>query len=63
MDAIRSEPERRARSLLGGAAACMVVGLLVAGTVSRTVGGVVTLVGWLASLWALHTLGRAGARG
>lgn len=36
-------------------------GLAIAGSVERTTGGVLVLVGWLSAVAALHRLGRAGA--
>jgi hypothetical protein len=55
--------ETRARSALFAAAATSILGLAVAGTVSRTVGGIVLVTGWLAFVYALHSLGRAGDSG
>jgi hypothetical protein len=46
---------------LAAAAAVSVLGVLLAGTVSRDVGGPVVVVGWLAFLYALHRFGRVGA--
>ncbi len=39
----------------------MVVGLFVAGTLSRDVGGAIVLLSWLALIWAIHTFGRAAS--
>ena len=36
-------------------------GLAIAGTLDRTTGGVLVLVGWLASIVSLHRLGRTGS--
>lgn len=59
---VASEPERRARTLFVGAVLAIAVGLAAAGSIDRTLGGVVTLGGWLVSVYALHRLGRVGAR-
>jgi hypothetical protein len=53
--------EGRARSTLLVAAAASVLGVAVAGTFSRTAGGVFLVVGWLAFVYALHSFGRAGS--
>ena len=52
--------DRAKRHLL---AACSAIGggLAVAGTLDRTTGGVLVLVGWLAAIVALHRLGRTGS--
>lgn len=52
----------RARSLFLGAAATVVVGLGVAGTGDRALGGALLLAGWGLTILALHRLGRTGAR-
>ena len=54
-------PERSARSALVVAGGASVVGVAVAGTVSRTAGGVLLVLGWLAFVYALHSFGRAGS--
>ena len=43
--------------------ACAMIagGLAVAGSVDRTAGGVLLLVGWIAAVLSLHRLGRAGS--
>ena len=43
--------------------ACAAIGggLAIAGTLDRTTGGVLVLVGWLASIVSLHRLGRTGS--
>jgi hypothetical protein len=43
------------------AAALVIVGLAVAGSFDRTTGGVILLVGWIAGIFGLHRLGRAGS--
>jgi hypothetical protein len=53
--------ETRARSTLLVAGATSVLGLTLAGTVSRTLGGVLLVAGWLAFVYALHSFGRAGS--
>lgn len=49
------------RTVLGVAAAVSAIGVLLAGTVSRDVGGPVVVLGWAASLVALHRFGRSPA--
>ena len=44
-----------------GAAALVILGLAVAGSVDRSTGGVILLVGWIAGILGLHRLGRAGS--
>ncbi len=51
--------ERRARTALAVAALITGLGLAVAGTASRSVGGVIALVGWVVLVGALHAFGRA----
>jgi hypothetical protein len=58
-----SEPsafERAKRQLI---LACVTIagGLAVAGSLDRTTGGVVLLVGWALAIASLHRLGRAGS--
>ncbi len=52
--------ERAKRHLL---LACGAIGggLAIAGTLDRTTGGVLVLIGWLASIVSLHPLGRTGS--
>lgn len=52
---------RAARAQLVLGAGIVAVGLAVAGTVDRSIGGVVLLAGWLVAMMGLHRLGRAGA--
>jgi hypothetical protein len=47
------------RRALVAAAALSAAGVAVAGTLSREVGGVVLLAGWIALVAALHAFGRA----
>ena len=60
------EPDREAlyettkRRYLG-AAALVILGLAVAGSVDRTTGGVILILGWAAGILGLHRLGRAGS--
>ncbi len=52
--------ETHARRLLVGSGALITLGLFVAGTVARTGGGVVLLVGLLLGVYGLHAFGRLG---
>lgn len=52
--------EARARLWLLAAVSAVAIGVLVAGTVSRGVGGVLTVAGWAFGIFALHTFGRLG---
>jgi hypothetical protein len=45
-----------------GACACIAAGLAVAGSVDRSTGGVLVLIGWIAGVATLHRLGRAGSK-
>jgi hypothetical protein len=47
------------RAALAAAAAVSIVGVAVAGTVSRDVGGLILLAGWVALVAAIHVYGRA----
>jgi energy-converting hydrogenase Eha subunit C len=58
---VEVQPEKQARTGLVTAAAASVLGVAVAGTLSREVGGVLLVVGWLAFVYALHSYGRAGS--
>ena len=51
----------RAKRQLVLACAAIGGGLAVAGSVDRTTGGVLVLVGWLVGIVALHRLGRTGS--
>lgn len=44
-----------------GAAALVTLGLAVAGSLDRTTGGVILLVGWVGGIFGLHRMGRAGS--
>ncbi len=60
--AVSSSPaEARARTALLVAGGASVLGIGLAGTLSRTAGGVLLVVGWLAFVYALHAFGRAGS--
>lgn len=50
----------RARHVLVVAALVTAVGILVAGTVARAVGGALTLAGWSLGIFGLHAFGRLG---
>ena len=52
--------ESRARHVLVASAGLVAIGILLAGTVTRNVGGAITLVGWALGLYGLHTYGRLG---
>jgi hypothetical protein len=43
------------------ALAITTAGIALSGTASRTAGGVIVAIGWLALVYALHALGRASA--
>ena len=53
--------ERSARRALAVATLVTASGLAVAGTIDRTLGGVITVAGWVVLVFALHALGRAAA--
>jgi len=44
-----------------GACAAIAAGLAIAGSVDRSTGGVIVLIGWIAGVATLHRLGRAGS--
>lgn len=50
----------RAKKQLVFACAIIAGGLAIAGSIDRTTGGVLVLVGWLAGVASLHKLGRSG---
>lgn len=52
--------ETRARNLLVASAVVLVAGVLLAGTVSRDIGGGLVLLGWALGIYGLHTFGRLG---
>jgi hypothetical protein len=60
---VTDEPkvETEARRAVVVAAGVSVAGVAVAGTFSRTVGGAVLVLGWLAFVYALHSYGRSGS--
>lgn len=51
----------RAKKHLVLACAAIALGLAVAGSLDRTTGGVILLIGWLTAVASLHRLGRAGS--
>ena len=53
--------EHHARTSILVAAVMSILGVAVAGTVSRTGGGVCLVLGWLAFVYAIHSFGRAGS--
>jgi hypothetical protein len=55
----REEP--RARAILTSAIVIALSGIALAGTMSRTFGGVLVVAGWLALVYSLHAFGRAGS--
>jgi hypothetical protein len=61
VEVTRQTTETRARSALVRAAVTSVLGIAVAGTMSKTAGGVLLVIGWLAFVYALHSFGRAGS--
>ncbi len=50
----------RARTVVLVAVVLVAIGLGVAGSTSRSLGGALVLVGWALALLGLHRLGRAG---
>jgi hypothetical protein len=51
----------RAKRLLAGALGATALGLAVAGSVDKTLGGGLVVVSWLVAIAALHRAGRAGS--
>lgn len=51
----------KAKKLLVLACAAIAGGLAIAGSIDRSTGGVVLLVGWLLGVASLHRLGRTGS--
>lgn len=56
------DPFERAKRHLLLACAAIGGGLAVAGSLDRTTGGVLVLIGWLAGIVSLHRLGRTGSQ-
>jgi hypothetical protein len=56
-----ADPFERAKRHLLLACAAIAGGLAVAGSLDRTTGGVLVLIGWLAGIASLHRLGRTGS--
>ncbi|MBX3224288.1 MAG: hypothetical protein KF795_27480 [Labilithrix sp.] len=54
-------PFDRAKRHVVVACAAIAGGLAVAGSVDRTTGGVLVVVGWIAGVASLHRLGRTGS--
>ena len=61
MNELRPEKSAQARRLLAIGAAAATLGLALVGSVAKTYGGIVLLVGWAILTFALHAFGRAGA--
>ena len=61
VEVTNSDPEKSARRALLVAGGASVLGVAIAGTVSRTAGGVFLVLGWLTFVYALHSFGRAGS--
>lgn len=53
--------EARARMLLTLSLVTTALGVAVAGTMSRTAGGILVVAGWLGLIASLHAYGRAGS--
>jgi hypothetical protein len=54
-------PFESAKRLLLLACAAIAGGLAIAGSVDRSTGGVIVLIGWLLGVGSLHRLGRTGS--
>jgi hypothetical protein len=59
--AVESPLFEKAKKHLVVACAAIALGLAVAGSLDRTTGGVILLIGWLTAVASLHRLGRAGS--
>jgi hypothetical protein len=53
--------EPRARRLLAVGSVVTTLGIAIAGTVERTAGGIVVVVGWAFIIYGIHAFGRAGS--
>jgi hypothetical protein len=53
--------EQRARALLAAGSVVTTVGIAIAGTVERTGGGIIVVVGWAFIIYGIHSFGRAGS--
>ncbi|MDB4996845.1 MAG: hypothetical protein JWM74_4277 [Myxococcaceae bacterium] len=53
--------EQRARRLLVVGSVVTTLGIAIAGTVERTAGGIVVVVGWALVIYGIHAFGRAGS--
>lgn len=58
--AVATDAYGRAKRLFAAAAGVIALGIAVAATAERTLGGGILLAGWALGLVALHRLGRAG---
>ncbi|WP_394821038.1 hypothetical protein [Pendulispora albinea] len=54
--------ERRARTTLTAGIAASFLGLAIAATLDRTLGGALLVFGWGAAAYAVHRLGRLGGK-
>jgi len=57
-----SDPFERAKRPMLGAALGIALGLAIAGSADKNVGGAIVLASWLGGVAALHRLGRAGSQ-
>lgn len=57
----READYEKTKRLFVGAALAISLGLAVSGTLDRSAGGVILLVGWIAGVMGLHRMGRAGS--
>ena len=56
------DPFERAKRPMLGAALGIALGLAIAGSADKSVGGAIVLASWLVGVAALHRLGRAGSQ-